>query len=352
MSFDSLSLSVPSIEQLFWSVVILVVAWLISSLVLQTLKRSKALTSLTKSTIDDEVVRLLRGPVHLGFQLAGVLLALRYLFPGLSYQGYGYTQAAAIVAAIWGAYAFNRLIRGLMQWHESQSREDGVEGRRGTFGFLNTLISILVWSLAIAFILNQVGIDISALLAGLGIAGIAVALALQNTLSGLFSAVGLAIDKPVRHGDYVELEDGTAGFVEDISIRSTRIRTFDQSLVIVPNGKLTSMIITNKYLPGQEVTIQVLVGVAYGTDLEKAERVAIEVATTVLEDQRAKGDGAPFVRYVNFGDSSIEMKVFLQVTKFLDQFVVKHEFMKALKVAFEKEQIDIPYPQLDVRVQK
>lgn len=328
---------------------ILVVARLLSAFVMYILRHSKILTERTQTTLDDTVIGLLTRPIHIAFQLAAIIIALYYLFPDLSYQGFGYLDLSLITVILWGGYAVNRLARGIMHWYEEENAEEA-EGpvKRGAFGFLYTLISVLVWGIALSFALNQVGVDISALLAGLGIAGVAIAFALQNTLSGVFSAVYLAIDRPIRPADYVKLSDGTEGFVEDISLRSTRIRTFENNLVIVPNNKLADMVITNYYMPDKEVGVSLEVGVAYGSDLEKVEKTLLGQAEAVLKKFDAAGDSDPFVRFKAFDDSAIQAKLYVRINAFMDQFFVKHELMKAIKVAFEKEGIEIPFPQVDV----
>jgi small-conductance mechanosensitive channel len=346
-----LSFSWPTLQQWLFAVVILVTAWLVSAIVLLILRHFKALTSFTESTLDDEILQLLIRPIRLGFQFAGILIALKYLFPSVTYQGYGFETLVLITLIVWIAYTMIRLIKGVMNWYENVNSKGVAQGMKyGTFGFLNTIVSLMVWGLAFTFILNQLGVDVSALIAGLGIAGIAVALALQNTLSGLFSAVGIAIDRPIRQGDFIRLEDGTSGFVEDISMRSTRIRTFEQHLVIIPNSKLTEMIITNTYLPEQEAVFNVSVGIGYNDDLEKAERVALKVAEEILALHKTKGTQDPFVRFGAFGDSAIEMTIYVRVEAFLDQFIVRHEFIKALAKAFKEENITIPYPQRDIHL--
>ncbi|NQV90600.1 mechanosensitive ion channel family protein [Candidatus Uhrbacteria bacterium] len=346
-------MSVPSVNQFLFAGVILVVAWGLSTVVVEVLKRSRFLTTKTKTTIDDEVLRLMRRPLHLGFQLIGIFISAQYLFPDLSYKEYGYSDLMPVLLIIWIAYLANRLIRGLMNWKEDETqKEQGGGIRRGTFGFLNTIISLLVWGVAFTFMLNQLGVDVTALIAGLGIAGIAVALALQNTLSGLFSAIGLALDRPIRQGDYIRLEDGIEGFVEDISMRSTRIRTFENTLVIVPNGKLTEMILTNMFLPGQETILKIPLGVSYSADLELVETVIIEVAKEILANHDSIGSKDPFVRFQAFGDSAIELKVFLTIKQFLDQYMIKHDFIKALHIRFNEEGIEIPFPQMRVHLKK
>lgn len=346
-------MTLPTLQQFLVAAGVLVAAWIVSSLTLVLVRRSKRLTGKTQTTLDDTVLRLMGRPLHIGFQLVGVVVALWYLAPDLTYQGYGYMDLGVVLLIVWFAYTLNRLGRGLMNWKAQEADRENPNGiKRGAFGFLNTIVSLLVWGLALTFVLNQVGVDISALLAGLGIAGIAVALALQNTLSGLFSAVGLAIDRPIRQGDFVRLEDGTEGFVEDISMRSTRIRTFSRSLVIVPNSRISQMVIENTYLPHEDTSLKITLGVAYGTNLDRAEALIIDVAKRVLADHGAAGATEPFVRYSALADSAIELNVFLGVNQFLDQYVIKHAFIKELLPELKKSKIELPFPQVDVHMRK
>lgn len=344
---------IPEVSNIVFALLILCIAWLASTIVVAALKRSRVLTKKTETTFDDTFLQLIRRPLHLGFQLAGIVIALEYLFPNFQYEGYSYGELSVILLIVWGAYVMNRLIRGFMHWKEEEAqKEQGGGVRRGTFGFLNTIVSILVWGVAFTFVLNQLGVDVTALIAGLGIAGVAVALALQNTLSGLFSAVGLALDRPIRQGDFVRLENGTEGFVEDISMRSTRIRTFENSLVVVPNSTLANMILVNTFLPEQETSLSIPLTVGYNEDLDRVEKIVLEVAEHVLDQHEAKGSVPSFVRYKNFGDSAIELTAFLRISRFLDQYVIRHDFIKTVHKRFKKEQIEIPFPQMDIHLQK
>jgi len=342
--------SFGNLQMILIAVGILVAARIISAVLMFILKRAKFLTERTKTTLDDTVINLLARPIHFGFQLGAIVLVLFYLFPAFQYQGFGYKDLGFVFSAFWGGYLLNRLLIGILSWHQEGGDGDGEQGK--TFGFLNTLISVLVYGLALAFVLNYAGVDISALLAGLGIAGLAVALALQNTLSGVFSAVYLALDKPIKQGDYVSLEDGTEGFVDDISMRSTRIKTFSNTIVIVPNSKLTNMVMTNYYLPGKNIVLKVPVGISYNSDLSKAEEIAVKTADSVMDTLGVKGKKDTFVRFGEFSDSSIKMTVFLNVKTFLDQFVVRHEFIKELTKEYKKAKIEIPFAQMDVHVKK
>jgi small-conductance mechanosensitive channel len=147
-------------------------------------------------------------------------------------------------------------------------------------------------------------------------------------------------------GDFVELEGGKQGFVVDIGWRATRIRELPNNLVVVPNARLSDMILVNYAMPEPEQAALVPVGVAYASDLAKVERVTVEVAKQVLEEiAGGVGEFEPFIRYHTFGDSSIDFTVILRVRGFTDRYLVVHEFIKRLHRRYEREGIEIPFPQ-------
>ena len=138
-------------------------------------------------------------------------------------------------------------------------------------------------------------------MASLGIAGLAVALALQDTFSNFFSAVYITADRPVKVGDYIELENGLKGYVEDVGWRSTRLRTLPNNSIIIPNNKLAQSILTNYDAPKPEMSIVIPVGVSYNSDLEKVEKVTVDVAKKVLGSvEGGVADFEPFIRYKEF----------------------------------------------------
>lgn len=329
------------------AIIYVVVAYAIALIAVQILKNAKFITKRTETTLDDTILNVMKQPIYAGCILAGILAGLHSLWPALSWQEYDFGDLIFVTVTFWVTYTFNRLIRSIVDWYENGAdQKEG--GGKSVFGFLETIVSFILFAFVLLFLLNHFGVNVNALFAGLGIAGLAIALALQNTLSGIFSAIYIAIDKPIRQGDFVELDDGTKGFVEDITLRSTRIRTFSNNFVIVPNTKIADMVITNYFLPEEAVGVVVPVGVAYKSDLDKVEKVTIKVAATMMKEYGGPSDFEPLVRYFEFADSSINFNVIMRVSQFADQGVFKHEFIKALKDAYDKEKIEIPFSQIDV----
>jgi small-conductance mechanosensitive channel len=208
------------------------------------------------------------------------------------------------------------------------------------------ILRLVLLSMGGLLVLSNLGISITPLITALGVGSLAVALALQPTLSNLFAGVQISLAKPIRVGDFVELESGAKGYVEDIGWRYTRIRELPNNLVIVPNGRVAEMIVTNYALPEPEQAALVQLGVAYGSDLAKVERVTCEVAREVLREvEGGIPNFEPFIRYHTFGESSINFTVILRVKAFPDRFLITHEFIKRIKARYDSEGIEIPFPQ-------
>jgi len=206
-------------------------------------------------------------------------------------------------------------------------------------------VKILIFFIGFILILNTLNINITPFITSLGIAGLAIGLALQDTLSNFFAGIHILMTKQIKPGDYIALDSGIEGFVEDITWRNTTIRQISNNIVIVPNSKLASSIITNYFLPDKELAVLVQLGVSYNSDLEKVERVTIEVAKEVMKEV-AGGvpEFEPFIRYHNFGDFSINFTVVLRAKSYTERYSLVHEFIKKLHKRYKQEGIEIPFP--------
>lgn len=301
-------------------------------------------SALTKTTLDDELLDAVRKPVLFAILVAGVYFSVMSL--GL-FEPYGPVANATLkmVLIVLSAYAAVNVVDGLVSWY---MREVAVK-MESTFDdkylpVFRKIIAVSIYMVALLFILGELGVEITPLIASLGIGGLAVALALQDTLANFFAGAYIVVDKPLRPGDYVEFE-GREGYVEEVGWRSTKIKTLPGNIIVVPNSTLAKSTITNYYLPTMEMAFVVPVGVSYDSDLDKVERVTVEVAKQVLK--KTPGgvkDFEPFIRYNEFDDYSIKFSVILRVEKFVDKYLVLHEFIKALKKRYDAEGIEIPYP--------
>jgi small-conductance mechanosensitive channel len=219
------------------------------------------------------------------------------------------------------------------------------KGLERTPHLINNFFSIIIYLLAIIVILGYFKLDITPLLAGVGVGALAIGLALQSTLANFFAGLHIVSDQPIRVGDFIELDKDTMGFVEDIGWRSTRIKTMTDNLIIVPNGKLADSTILNYSMPKQDMSFWVPCGVAYESDLEKVEQVTLEVAKKVQQTfPGAVKDFEPMFRFREFSDSNIDFIAILRVEEPMMRYRLRNEFIKRLKERFDKENIEISWP--------
>ena len=219
------------------------------------------------------------------------------------------------------------------------------EGLMASTSILRNLTALAVVICGVLVILDTLGISVTPILTALGVGGLAVALALQDTLSNLFAGIQILASRQVRVGYYIKLASGEEGYVSDIRWRNTVVRALANNAILIPNSKLASAITTNYYMPVKEMSVQVQVGVSYGSDLEKVERVTVEVATEVMKEVTGGVPATqPFIRYHTFADSSINFSVNLRGQEFTDQYLITHEFIKRLQKRYAQEEITTPFP--------
>ncbi|MDF5724349.1 MAG: mechanosensitive ion channel family protein [Rhizonema sp. PD37] len=217
---------------------------------------------------------------------------------------------------------------------------------------ISNLAKTVVLVLGILILLETVGIQITPILTTLGVGGIAVGLALQDTLANLFSGFYLIISKQIRTGDYVKVDGEHEGYITDITWRNTTIKELSNNVIVVPNSKLSSAIFTNYHLPIKEITLTIDVGVDYNSDLEQVERVTVEVAKEVMQEvSPGLLNNEPFIRFQKFGEFSIDFTVYIRLNEFFDIRIARHIFIKKLHKRYKLEGINIPFPTREVYVQ-
>ena len=210
---------------------------------------------------------------------------------------------------------------------------------------LNSILIGVIYAMGILVILQYYGISIAPILTAAGVGGMAVALALQETLANIFSGLHLILSKQLRIGDYICLGSGGEGRVTDITWRFTTIIPLGASnTIVIPNKTIAGANITNFSLPTQNINISIPVGVAYDSDLAAVERITIETAKEVLARVDNNPNANPLVRFTTFGDSAINFSVILPSSIFDHQGIIQHEFIKALTERYRTEGIDIPFP--------
>jgi small-conductance mechanosensitive channel len=288
---------------------------------------------------DDILIEATRGPFLLWILIASIAIAVRVStlpepLVALSHK---------ILLALW-LISFT-LVASTLAGRLITLYGDKLQAGLSVTSLTQNITRIVIFGIGVLILLNNLGISITPLLTALGVSSLAVALALQDTLTNLFAGVHILMGKGIRVGDYIEVDNGIKGYVTDISWRATRIRTLPNNIVIIPNAKLSQTTVTNYYLPDKEMAVLVQVGVHYDSDLQHVERVTCEVGKEVMREvQGGVSTFDPFIRCHTFSDSSINFTVILRGKEFVDQYLITHEFIRRLHGRFKKEGIIIPFP--------
>ncbi len=299
----------------------------------------------TRTSLDDLVIRAMVVPVFIALIVVGLQLALTRL-PELSSQLDTIRQIAVILLIFTTALALSRLLNAVLVWYSKEiapKTETSIDDK--LVPLLRRIGTFIIYVLAILIILDQFGAKVTPLLAGLGIGTAAVALALQPTLSNFLAGTYVMTDAVVHIGDYIMLDSGQEGTVEDIGWRSTKLRHWQGNLITLPNSKLAEAIVTDYEKPDKTLLFSVDCGVSYDSNLAEVERVTLAVAEEVQQRcPEGVKDYEPAMRFKEFGDSNINFAVVLKSVDRIGQFNLKHEFIKALHRRFNEEGIDIQYP--------
>ncbi|MEW6620852.1 MAG: mechanosensitive ion channel family protein [bacterium] len=301
-------------------------------------RRLSAWAKGTKSEVDNIIIGAIRCPCVIWCLMLAVYLALE--FSKLSDEEVFVTRKILLLLGIMSVTIALVNITTRLIKHYSKKVEVALP-----VGLTQNISRIIILTIGILIALNSLGISIAPILAALGVGGLTVALALQDTLSNLFAGFYVSASRNIRVGDFIKIDTGEEGYVEDIGWRVTKVRMLPNNVVLIPNNKLSQAVITNYYLPDKELAVLVQVGVHYNSDLKKVEEVTIEVAREVMKGVLGGvASFEPFIRYHTFGDSSINFTVILRAKEFVDNYLIKHEFIKKLHERYAQEGIVIPYP--------
>ena len=301
----------------------------------------------TDSAYDDIVVSSLRPPLVVTAALAGVFLLTQVpavrssvlVSPQLLDAVFG-RPSLSLIVLVW-AYGANTVVNRLVA---------AVNAEGGRFDFAPVFSN--VWTLAVLVgsvgtLLWLWGIEITPLLGAAGVAGIAVGFAAKDTVANFFGGIALYFDDTYKIGDYIVLDDGTAGTVIKVGVRSTTLLTRDEVLVTVPNAALNAAKVTNESAPQRRRRVRVPIGVAYGTDVDEFEALALEL---VAAEPLVLDSPKPRARFRSFGDSALQYEILCWVNGPTRRRRAQHELNRALYVALGDADIEIPYPKRDVTV--
>jgi small-conductance mechanosensitive channel len=339
---------------LLYAVITIIAGLVIAGIARSIVKWLKKYAENTETEWDDIIITAIGTPVQIGIIAVSVYVALRYF--GAVPDQYAWVISDKILNSIYiliGTWIVSSLVNDAITiyGHKLAAKTEGDWDDR-LIEFLELAAKYLIWFLGITLILINLEINITPFLAGAGIAGLAFALAAQDIISNFFGGAIITVDKPFRVGDRIKV-DNFYGDVIHIGPRSTRLKTLDYQIVTIPNSKLTSNYIVNYAEPDQKLRVTIPVSVAYGTDIQKVKKILLEIADDVVaKTEYLLGDPKPKVFFMEFGDSSLKFILYVWAKAYNLPDEVRDSINSRIDQRFRDEGIDIPFPQMEIRMKK
>lgn len=304
----------------------------------------------TKTTLDDEIIRSMRSLFYYLVGLTAIYVSVYANYGDIKLEGMALLDLYVIGVFVLSAISINRIIDVLLVWYVNEISPTKAKVKtkvktKNVFPFVRNVVKILIYVAFAILILGKLGVEVGPLVAGLGIAGLAVALALQDTLSNFFAGIHLLADKPFREGDLIRLDNGMEGTVTTIGWRTTKVTTTAKNDIVIPNAKLAQSIIVNYYTSDRETGVTGEIGVSYKEDVKKVEKIILNALKTVQKkNSKIVQNIEPWVRLDKFGDYALIFRYGYTVENFGAQFNVLAEVNKALFYEFKKNKIEMPFP--------
>ena len=328
-----------------------VVAALIVRIIISLIHRR--LKNQDTSSVTSIILQSVKTPITAILLISGLLSAYLLVLSIENVLPSGFSDTRDLSIKIWKVitilittFAIAKTIDHLIDWYLLNIAEKTETKIDDTLlPTLRRVLPITIYAAGALVAIDSIGISISPILAGLGIGGLAVALAVQPTLSNFFAGTYVVTEGELKEGDFIELEGGPSGYVEEVGWRSTKIRSRFNNLVIIPNSRMAESIVTNYFSPTPAMNVIVTGGVAYESNLVDVEKYALEEARTVIEESEKAIKGTePSFGFSNFGDSNVDFYVFLQAIDRAGTFGLRSELIKRIHDRFNREGIEINYP--------
>lgn len=324
-------------------VFVFIISYIIRIFFIKLLQR---FTKKTETRIDDIIINTLKIPslfwiFVISFHISSKFSSLpeKYLFLIEKV----YFSLIIISFTIFLANLTTRLIRFYLK--EKNLPEANI-------GIIFIIINIIIYTTGLLFILSYFNISIAPLITTLGIGGLAVGLALKDTLANFFSGLYILMEKKIKVGDFIELEDGKKGYIVNINWRTITLKTLSNDSIVIPNEKLAQSIVINYASPIEIIRVGIKIPVSYDTDIDKFEKVVLEEVENFQDDNIVK-EITPVLRFIpGFGDSALEFTLFVYAKNYEVSFSVESELRKRLFKRLKSEGIEIPYTKVDIYIKE
>jgi len=328
-----------------YSLTILIVFYILSKLIVFiSQKIILRLTKKTKTEVDDLIVKRTNKPISIILLIMGVGLALLPLDIKESILNPIEKIMRSLIIFILTYIVIAVFDVIIDNWGKKVAKKTESKLDDELIPIFHKFSRIFISIIGLLFVLPVWSIQIGPLLTSLGIAGVAVAFALQNTLGNIFGGISIILDKSVRVGDKIKLDNDTMGTVMDVGLRSTKIQTWDNELITIPNGKLADSRILNFLQPDATVRISIDFGVEYGSDVQKVKKVVSDTISKIHGVIKNQAGREIKVVLMEMGDFALKFRAIFWVNSFDIKFDAKALATEEIYNALNKADIGIPFP--------
>lgn len=325
-------------------IVSIVVAHIVNFIIKRYLIR---LAEKTSMKFDDEILLLVNTPVYYFIILLGFYVSAGFvLVTSISGPIISLIAAIAIILLAWVAGRISDLLISEFGGKLTRLTDTSIDDE--ALPFISKVAKIIIYGIAFSMMLDKLGYSIGPILASLGLAGFAIGFAAKDTISNILAGFFILVDRPFKIGDRVDI-GGTIGDVVDIGLRTTKVKTLDFQIVIVPNSTIVSSNVINYSLPNINQKIKMAFGVSYGSDIEKAKKITVDVAN---KTKLVLPDPSPEAFFLEFGESSLNFTLVVWIEDLRKKWTVTDAIYSQVWERFKKEGIEVPYPVRTVHLHK
>lgn len=293
----------------------------------------------TKTNIDEKIFYVAKRPIFICFILYGIYFIisdLSILAENLHFIWNILFVLIIIIVAYYLNKIFNIILLSLLKLNKKYENTPMI---------IIKVVNIIIYLIFIIIILDYFGIAISPIITTLGIGGLSIGLALKETFESLIAGFYIIFEKPFKIGDFITLDSGISGKVDNIGWSTTKLTTFGNQVIYVPNSKFKTSIITNLSRPAPMKNAVVTGGVTYDSDLEKVEKILNKIGEKLQKtSEQIDPNSTVLARFSEFEDSAIGFRIVLKAKSYIDSFKLKHDLLKEIKKEFDKQKIEFAFP--------
>jgi len=312
----------------------------------------KKLTKKTKTKTDDIILKTINKPIVYFITIIGTKIAINVLPFSEKVLSNSQNILNSIIIIVLIVFIMKIANFFINTWGKKWAQKTDSSLDDELLPLIHKASNVIIIVIGAFFLLGEWNIDVTGLLAGVGIAGLALGFAIKDSLANVFGGISIILDKAIKVNDIVKLENGRMGVITDVGLRSTKMRTFNNELLIIPNGQMANSIIQNYKKPDLSVRIEVPFGVEYGSNPDKVKKVVKDTLNSIKTITKKNPNKPIQILFIKMGDSALEFIARFWVKDLKNKVAAEEEAVTKIYKNLNKSKIGIPFPTRTVYLKK